>query len=179
MTVTWHQLLRYNERHRNVQALWMKTVQTCPECDATWVGAATCQDHFHQMLAWEIENPSLGEVHHLMVLSYHLQHPSLYSPEGLDGAKQLLVDFLERGLTTSEVRHHIRGSVASDKRKFKIKGTAENHGEYRNPIHWTMTAADVIARGVDSYCDSVRAWAGSVLESLKASRNLASATGTI
>jgi hypothetical protein len=31
----------------------------------------TCQDNFYQMLYWEAENPALGIVHHLMVLSSH------------------------------------------------------------------------------------------------------------
>ncbi len=123
------------------------------------------------MLAWEIENPSLGEVHHLMVLSFYLQHPSLYSPEGLEGAKRLLVDFLERDLTPDQVRQRDRTAMDSGNRKFKIKGTAESHGAHPYPVHWTMTAADVVAGGADHYRDSVRMWARSVLASLRASAN--------
>ena len=78
----------------------MDSMPFCSECGAAQTPEATCQDHFHRMLAWEIENPSLGEVHQLMVLSYYLQHPSLYSPRGLEGAKQLLVDFLNTRQTT-------------------------------------------------------------------------------
>jgi Family of unknown function (DUF5946) len=60
------------------------------------------------MLFWENENPGYGQVHHLMVLSYHLQHPSLYSPEGLSAAIHLLTDFWERGVPTEEVRKRNR-----------------------------------------------------------------------
>jgi hypothetical protein len=35
-----------------------------------------------------------------------------------------------------------------------------------------MTTADVIAAGMDNYYNSVRAWARSILEALKASENL-------
>jgi hypothetical protein len=65
------------------------------------------------MLFWEAENPNYGVVHHLMVLCYHLQHPSLYSPEGLRQAITLLSDFLERGLTPEQVRKRSRNTVNS------------------------------------------------------------------
>src|SRR5687768_18585806 len=98
-------------------------MDVCPECGAPQVGGKTCQDDFHQMLYWESEDPTLGEVHHLMVLCYHLQHPGLYSPEGLTAAKNLLVSFLEEGLSTEEVRRRNRSRLDSGKRTFKIKAT--------------------------------------------------------
>src|SRR5512145_2930017 len=87
------------EKTADIRAMKMvNEVPHGPECNAPWQEGQTCQDHFHQMLFWENEHPPLGEVHHLMVLCYHLQHPSLYAPEGLEYAKGLLVDFIERGL---------------------------------------------------------------------------------
>ena len=74
---------------------------TCPACGANLPGGLTCEDCFHQMLFWENEESLLGEVHHLMVLCYHLQHPHLYSQEGLANAAGLLIDFVERGLRLS------------------------------------------------------------------------------
>src|SRR5215210_7893546 len=97
--------------------------QACPECGAAWEGGKTCQDDFHQMLYWESEDPSLWEVHHLMVLCYHLQHPSLYSPAGLNWAKDTLVEFVEQSASTEEVRRHNRTNLDSGNRKWKIKGT--------------------------------------------------------
>ena len=117
----------------------------CPECGTAWSDGKTCQDHFHQMLFWEAENPGYGEVHHLMVLCYHLQHPSLYSPRGLSAARRLLVEFLEQGETPDEVRKRNCASVDSGKRKWKIKGTAASHGSYDLSVQWTMMAADVTA----------------------------------
>lgn len=152
----------------------MRTTQVCPEYGAAWEGGKTCQDDFHQMLAWEAENPSFGEVHNLMVLCYHLQHPSLYSPAALAWAKNLLIEFVEHDLPTEEARRRNRTRLDSGKRKWKIKGTPASHGSYSNPVQWTMTAADVTAGTINDYCDSVRVWARSVLVSLKASENLAS-----
>jgi Family of unknown function (DUF5946) len=149
----------------------MATIQTCPECGAVWQNGKTCQDDFYQMLAWEHENPGYGEVHHLMVLCYQLQHPSLYSPEGLSGAISLLGDFLERGLKPEQVRKRDRATLNSYERTWKIKGTPASHGAYNPPVQWTTTAANVIAEGVDRYCDSVRMWAQAVYEALKTAGN--------
>jgi hypothetical protein len=145
----------------------METRAYCPECGAEWHDGETCQDYFHQMLYWENENPNNGEVHLLMVLCYHLQHPSLYSPEGLREAIQLLADFLERGFTPEQVRNRNRSTVNSNTRTWKITGTPASHGAYDHPIAWAMTAADVIEDGKDHYCESVRAWGKSVHEAIK------------
>ena len=150
----------------------MGATELCPECGAAWRDGKRCEDNFHQMLAWESEDPALWEVHHLMVLCYHLQHPSLYSPEGLAWAKDTLVEFMEHDLTTEEVRRRNRTRLDSGNRKWKIKGTPASHGSYSPPVQWTMTASNVTAGAMSDYCDNVRAWALSVLVSLKDSVNL-------
>jgi len=91
----------------------METIHICSECGAVLQDEKTCQDHFYQMLFWENEYPGYGEVHHLTVLCYHLQHPSLYSPEGLSGGIQLLADFVERGVTPEDSRKRSRAAVDS------------------------------------------------------------------
>lgn len=55
----------------------------CPECGTAWSPGDTGRDCFHLLGVWEGENPAvILQAHHLMVLCYHLQHPSLYSPRG-------------------------------------------------------------------------------------------------
>ena len=125
------------------------------------------------MLAWEQENPGYGVVHHLMVLCYHLQHPSLYSSEGFSGAIRLLDDFVGRSLSPEQVRKRDRAVVDSSKRTWKIKGTPAAHGVYDRSVHWTMTAANVIEKGVGNYCESVRDWARSMHDALKSAGMLA------
>ena len=151
----------------------METRQTCPECGAIWQEGQTCQDYFYQMLAWEHEKPENLLVHHLMVLGYHLQHPSLYSPEGLRGAIRLLDDFVGRGLTPEQVRKYNQVIVDSSQRTWKITGRPGSQGAYDRPVHWTMTAANGIENGIGDYCESVRAWARSMYESLKSAGLLA------
>lgn len=120
------------------------------------------------MLFWENERPADGaEVHHLMVLCYYIQHPSLYSPDGLREAMHLLSDFLEGGVTPQQARQRGRSGLNSGSRQWKIKGTAESYGAYPWPIRWEMFAGDVIAAGQDSYCASVRRWAQSILRGLR------------
>jgi hypothetical protein len=145
---------------------------TCPQCGAPWEPDLTCQDHFHQMLFWEAEDPVLGGVHHLMVLGYTLQHPSLYSSQGLENAIGLLLDFLEKGLEPGQVGVKMRAVVESGKRSWTITARPSSQGTYTNPVHWSMTAADVVAGGPESYCQNVRAWAQSILKTLKESGNL-------
>lgn len=144
----------------------------CPDCGTAWINDRTCHDHFLEMLFWENENSALAIVHHLMVLCYHLQHPRLYSPQGLDYGKNLLVEFLERGTTPAQIRRRNGRQITSRSRKWKIMGSPEEQGVYEKPVNWTMTAADVVLAGVECYCESVRAWARATLIDLKASGNL-------
>lgn len=146
----------------------MKTIMaTCPECSATWSDEGTCQEYFHQMLFWEAEYPRLGEVHHLMVLGYHLQHPSLYSPQGLAEGLRLLDLFVVQGVAPEVVRKQNRERVDSGKRRWKIKASSSSHGGYKQPVVWTMTAADVVAGGAENYSENVRRWAQSILASVR------------
>lgn len=141
-------------------------IDQCPECGAPQAVNQTCRDHFHQMLFWENEDPARWEVHHLMVLCYHLQHPSLYSAEGLAFSRQLLIDFIERGSSPESARRRGQGHVNSGKRDWSITARPGNQGSYDRPIAWTMTAADVVGNGAGTYCTSVRSWARSINDSL-------------
>ncbi len=149
------------------------TEPVCPECGADWSNGVTCEDDFHQFGFWELADlEHLGSVHHLMVLSYHLQHPSLYSPEALAFAQQQLIDFLEGGVTPQQMRRQMRDQVDSGKRTYKVTGTAGHHGSYDPPVVWTMRAADVVAGGEDRYVENIEAWARSILAALRAVGNL-------
>ena len=124
------------------------------------------------MLYWEAENPALGEVHYLMVLSYHLQNPNLYSKEGLEEAKRLLAKFVKGQANPQQIRLRSKDKVDSGKRQWKIKASAASRGAHEHPIQWTMTAADVVAGGDTNYCENVRNWLQSILVTLIATGNL-------
>lgn len=146
---------------------------TCPSCGALWPSAErSCQEAFHQMLFWENEDPRNGKVHHLMVLCYYLQHPELYSPEGLRYAIDLLVDFLERGQSPAELRRRRRAQVDSSRRRWKVTAHPGQAGAYARLVRWRMTARDVLAGGIENYIGSVNHWAATTLADLRESGNL-------
>lgn len=150
----------------------MHTPANCPECGANWQTGKSCTDGFHQMLFWENEYPDKSSLHHLVVLVYHLQHPSRYSAEGLAYGLQLLVDFVEEGISPEQKRKEARSEVDSGSRQWNITARVESHGAYKNPIAWSMTAQEVVEAGADGYPDSVAAWAKTSLGDLRASGNL-------
>lgn len=140
----------------------------CPECGAPGTDGQTCQELFHQMLFWENEVPVLGEVHHLMVLCYHLQHPSLYSAEGLRHARRLLAEFIEEGLTPQESRRRNRERVESGKRQWSVTARPGDEGCYERPPQWAITAADVVGAGRAAYREQVVEWARNIYLALQA-----------
>lgn len=146
----------------------MSANETCPECGASWA-ETTCEQDFHQLLFWEWEY-NLLEVHHLAVLCYHLQHPRLYSPDGLRDARQLLATFVTDGIPPAEVRRRRARELDSGRREWKVRSTPESQGTYASPPAWSMTIADVVAAGHERYYESVRAWAQSIHEALEQMR---------
>ncbi len=144
----------------------------CPACGVIRPAGSGCDDDFHTLLGWENEFPGYGEVHHLLVLCYHLQHPHLYSPEGLAHARGLLADFVEGGKTTEQVRRENKDRLASADRIWKVTARPGSHGAYAHPIRWSMTVLDVAAQDHAGYRENVRRWAASILQDLRSSANL-------
>ena len=141
--------------------------QICSDCGAVLTNNLPCETYFHQMLSWESEEPANWRVHHLMVLCYHLQHPAMYSPEGMDYSRWLLNQFVEEDQSPEKIRQQIRDQVASNNRNWKIKGTADSHASYDSPIIWKVNAANIIAGGIDNYCENVEKWAKTIHQQLK------------
>ncbi len=146
---------------------------TCPECGAKHPSPnQTCNDDFNTLLAWETEDESRWAVHHLSVLSYHLQHPSIYSQEGLEGAIKLLTEFIETNITPEQVRRREKDRLNANRRRFKVTSDDGSRGTYKHPIVWPMTTADVVALGPQNYVQNVNTWAMSIYNTLKATDNL-------
>lgn len=139
----------------------------CEACGAPISDERTCQDDFYQMLYWEHEFPALGVVHHLMVISYHLQHPHLYSPQGLNGIQQQLKQFIETDITPEQMRQGMRQAVDSGKRNYAITARPGSYGQYDHPMPWTLHACDVVAGGAENYIQNTHAWAQSIYSVLK------------
>ncbi len=144
----------------------------CSECGAALAEDQTCEQHFHQLLYWESEDPARGSVHHLMVTGFYLQHPRVLSPEWLNGAKGLLRAFVVDEVNPADLRAWVNRTNDAGVRSFKIRATAASQGRYAQPVAWTMTAADVVQAGADQYVESVRRWARTIYDDLAASGNL-------
>ncbi|MBK9124236.1 MAG: hypothetical protein IPM16_14115 [Chloroflexi bacterium] len=143
----------------------MTETTRCAECGTILAEGVACADHFHQMLAWE-QMYGLGQAHHLLVASYHAQHPSLLSREGLAAMHDLLRRFVIDGEAPSDVRRTMRDDVASGNRNYPITARPGNVGAYATRPPWTMSAGDVVAGGIGDFIENVERWAASIVEAL-------------
>lgn len=151
----------------------MRNQEKCSACGACLDVDQSCETNFHQMLFWETENPAIyGAVHHYTVLCYHLQHPHIYSMQGLNFAKNLLRHFLDEELDPAEARKRMQKGMQGTQRDWKITATEDSIGAYANPIIWTMTTHDIITIGANNYVESVLEWARSILDDLSTTDNL-------
>jgi len=151
----------------------MEEQNLCPECGATIAKGTSCRDYLNEMIKWDFEDfNGAGKVHHLTVLSYNLQHPSVYSQKGLENGISSLQKFILHPDSFKEHDESNRKELASDVRDWKITGTPENHAEYPIKPNWTVLPSDVVRGGLDLYVENVKKWSKSVLESLKYSGNL-------
>jgi len=62
-------------------------IANCPECGATDVA---CEIRFNEFLILEFTDPGFGEVHHLTVATYMLQHSSKLTRQGWLQMRDLL-----------------------------------------------------------------------------------------
>ncbi|MCE9643052.1 MAG: DUF5946 family protein [Candidatus Andersenbacteria bacterium] len=145
----------------------------CVECGAPLDDGKECRDYLHEMITWDFEDfNGVGKIHHLTVLAYNLQHPSLYSRKGLENAKVSLQEFVRNPSSFREHDELHKESLASDVRDWKITGTAEDRGAYPVKPDWTILASDVVRGGLGAYVDNVKKWSESVLSALEVSGNL-------
>jgi len=145
----------------------------CHECGAPLNNVKECRDYLNEMIKWDFEDfTGVGQVHHLTVLCYNLQHPSNYSPKGLEEAKNSLKNFILNPNSFKEHDMSNRNNLASNMRDWKIIGTVESHGTYPLKPSWKILASDVVMGGLNNYVGNVKKWAQSVLESLEESDEL-------
>lgn len=145
----------------------------CEECGALLEEGKTCRDYSNEMIKWNFEDfLGVGQVHHLTVLCFNLQHPSLYSKRGLEDAKDFLKEFVDKNVSFEEHDLRNRERLSSAVRDWKIAGTPEDHGEYATAPQWEMRAQDVVLGGLEGYGERVKAWSASIYNTLKQASNL-------
>lgn len=133
----------------------------CPECGALLEAGEACADRFHACLVLDFSDPAYGMVHHLVVATYMLQHPSRLTAEGWPAARALLKAFLHEGRTPAAVRQEDRRALDSGRRSVKLKNRAA--APVVRSRTWPATIADVRLESGEAYCASVTQWATAAL----------------
>jgi hypothetical protein len=94
------------------------------------------------------------------VLCYMLQH-NIYARSGWLGARDLLYQFVYRGLTPAAARRQNRKKLDSRKRDWSLTKGEKLPGV--EAVKWTFTIADVRLDTAEHYTRDVRRWAERVL----------------
>ena len=138
------------------------SVETCPECGAPRVNGLFCWDQLRQLLAWEVDDAELREVHFLTVASYNLQHPAQFTDDAIAGLRQSYIDYLDRGISIAEIRR--RASSAFEGAKRVRRDEASIRPVLRT---WPMTIAAVYdGARPDGAAERVRRWARAIRSTL-------------
>ncbi len=133
----------------------------CPECGALLNPGEACVNRFHACLVLDYSGPAYGTVHHLVVATYMLQHPSRLTADGWLATRSLLKAFLHEGRTPAAVRQEDRRSLDSGVRSVKLKNRAA--APVVRTRSWPATIADVRLERGEVYCASVTQWATAAL----------------
>lgn len=120
-----------------------------PAMWATFASDETCQDRFNTSQLKEVEEPACYAVHHLSVPCYMLQH-NAYSREGWLAVRELLYQFIHRGLTPTMVRQQSRVKFDSGHRTWSItKGSNFRalkalNGRIRSPMFGSIQLKHIV-----------------------------------
>jgi len=139
---------------------------TCPDCGAVIKDDLTCRSIFDEFLVREFTDPEYGVVHLLTVACYMIQHGQ-YSDDALIWMEQRLRDYLEKGLSSEQIRRRAMKETDQGKRDWIV--TRRPGDPPQRQIAWSMTIVDVALRVKDaeSYRESVKEWAHITLREMK------------
>lgn len=128
--------------------------ESCPECGAVWNAGLTCEEMFHEVLAWEAEDTDLLSEHFLTVACYNLQHPAMFQEEAIENLRGGLILRIDQNAQVPELRRRAAQKFNGSQRV--LKPLNERHPVLRS---WSMTIADVHATGhPQGAADRVRNW---------------------
>jgi hypothetical protein len=143
----------------------------CEECGADVPREETCLDRFHALLAAEVENNELRQMHGLTVLTYYLQHPSLTKPwfqvTGAETMRRVFAGGEDWRGVLMEV--HPRGvgrqrSAAAVARIKAASGAIMPDWVIAHPMQDELTVANIDPTATAGQADQILNWARSVAE---------------
>ncbi len=139
----------------------------CPECGSALPAGTTCRDYCNEMIKWDFEDfLGVGQIHHLTVICFNLQHPSVYSKKGLEDAKEFLRECVADDVSFKEHDERNRKRLSSSVRDWKIGGTPDDHGSYPVQPGWKIRARDIVEGGLEKYVENVKKWSHSIYDEL-------------
>ncbi len=130
----------------------------CPECGAA---DQKCEARYHECLVKEFSEAGYGNVHHLTVATYMIQHSSKLTKEGWLFERNLLKEFLVEHKAPAFIRKQNKDKVDSGKRDFKI-ASKDGLPKIAHST-WEKTILDVRLEEAEQYCKDITAWAVAVL----------------
>jgi hypothetical protein len=136
--------------------------QHCPECGASQ-RPLTCRARLELLLAWEVDDAPLRELHFLTVASYNLQHPAVFTDDARLGLERAFAGYLEGRLTIGQIR---RQATAVSGATRVHRPPSDVHPVRRS---WAITIDGVAVPGhAAEAADRVRIWAESIHRALTA-----------
>jgi hypothetical protein len=138
----------------------------CPECGGIYKNSRSCQQIFDEFLVKEFTDPEFGEVHFMTVACFMIQHRR-YSDRALAWIDSKLEEYLEKGLSSDEIRIQANREVSQENRKWKIlRGP---HDRRLPEIEWSKRISDVVFSDNDpaSYRNEITNWVRSTREEMQ------------
>jgi hypothetical protein len=113
---------------------------------------------FGTILSWEASDPELQAEHFQTVAAYNLQHPAKFTDKAIAGLRTALVDYIDFGVSTRELRRQ-----ASEKYEGAKRVLRDEDKQVQVLKNWDMTVADVYANDTPlEAADRVRQWGLSI-----------------
>ena len=137
----------------------------CQDCGAEWLTGLTCQQKYYECLAAEFSDPAFGQVHHLTVPAYHLQHPGGYSGQGMLSFQNVLSQFLIGNISPETIRKEQQYHLDNKNRNWTFFGSKPS--AFTSQQIWTKSILSVRMEDASLYCSDITAWANSILDESK------------
>jgi len=143
----------------------MAAISHCAICGADWRAGLTCEDAYHTLLAREFSDPMAGQVHHLTVICYMIQHDR-YSAAAAAWARDMLEKLVVRGLSVADLSAAARSIVHT---KTTPIARDPNAPPLVQPTHaWRMTVVDAgRAVNAEEHAVLVTTWARAVWDTIR------------
>lgn len=142
----------------------MSEGRTCPECGASLHDASTCEELFHRALAMEwFGPPHTAASHHLLVITYLVQHPAAFTGEGRAAFIASLISAVDGELSGAELLA-LNRRLLDEPRSWRFGLPEAGPPQLRQ---WAMTIAEAIDGPAGHLPQRVWRWARNVREELR------------